>query len=211
MHPVRYSELLTPRPGTYIRLLRRAHFLTWHNSAQSLIAGHLNPLQRYSTLLFYYAMPRYGSYTVRHIAVGMTRDSPYDLIAQCVLELRHETEQHYASYIEEPDQDSQEVIIMVVKNENSSCFHMAITGTNTDIENAKAVCSQAVLYRSTDGDPDLYYAVVDSVPQTVSSCLCSPSKQEYEDLTCLSMHREAGKVAQRLKTYIISNAEVLHG
>lgn len=100
---------------------------------------------------------------------------------------------------------------MVIKNESTYCFHMAITGTTTDVENAKAVCSQAVLYRSTRDDPDLYYAVYDSLTHMVSFCRCSPSKEAIEDVSCYSMHREASKVAQWLKTYIISNAEVLRG
>lgn len=38
---------------------------------------------------------------------------------------------------------------MAVEKESNSCFHMAITGTNTDVENAEAVRAQDVLYRST--------------------------------------------------------------
>jgi malonyl CoA-acyl carrier protein transacylase len=98
---------------------------------------------------------------------------------------------------------------MVIINESNSCFHMAITGTNTDIENAKAVCSQAVLYRSTEDDPDLYYSVYDSRTQKVFFCLCDPAKQEFEDVSCYSMQGEADKVTEWLKTYIVSNAEVL--
>jgi hypothetical protein len=100
---------------------------------------------------------------------------------------------------------------MVVENESDTCFHMAITGINADIDNAKAVCSQAVLYRSSEDDPDLYSSVYDSLTQMVFFCLCSPSKQEVEDMACYSMHREASKVAKWLKTYIVSNAEVLRG
>jgi hypothetical protein len=143
--------------------------------------------------------------------VGITRNSLYSLIAQCVLELSHETEQCYTTYIEEPEQNNSEVIVMVVKNESNSCFYMAITGTNTDIENTKVVCSQAILYRSTEDDPDLYFSVYDRLTQIVSICLCSPSMQEFKDVTYYSMHREANKIAQGLKTYIVSNAEVLRG
>jgi malonyl CoA-acyl carrier protein transacylase len=98
---------------------------------------------------------------------------------------------------------------MVIINESNSCFHMAITGTNTDIENAKAVCSQAVLYRSTEDDPDLYCSVYDNRTQKVFFCLCDPAKQEFEDASCYSMQGEADKVIEWLKTYIVSNAEVL--
>lgn len=99
---------------------------------------------------------------------------------------------------------------MVVKNERKSCFHMAITYANTDLENAKAVCSQAILYSSTEDDPKLYYAIHDSHAQMVYFCLCDPSQQVFGDVSHYSMQGEADKVAEWLKTYIISNAEVLH-
>jgi hypothetical protein len=98
---------------------------------------------------------------------------------------------------------------MVVENESNSCFHIAITGTNTDIENAKAVCSRAILYRSSEDDSDLFYSVYDSLTQTVFYCLCSPSTQEFEDVSCNSMQGEADQVAEWLKPYIVVNAESL--
>lgn len=103
---------------------------------------------------------------------------------------------------------------MVVVNERNSCFHTAIAGTtgskhNTDIENAKAVCAQAVLYRSAEDDTNLYYSVYDSGTQEVFFCLCDPAKQEFEDVSCHSMQEEADKVSEWLKTYIVLNAEVL--
>jgi hypothetical protein len=98
---------------------------------------------------------------------------------------------------------------MVVVDELKSCFHMAITGTYTDIETTKAVCAQAVLYRSAEDDPDLYYSVYDSRTQKVFFCLCNPAKQEFEDVSCYSMQGEADKVTEWLNTYIVSNAEAL--
>jgi hypothetical protein len=119
-----------------------------------------------------------------------------------------ETEQRYTIYIEELKEDDP-IIVMVIMNESNSCFHTAITGTNTDMENAKAVCAQAVLYRSTEYDPDLYYSVYDSRTQKVFFCLCDPAKQEFVDVSCYSMQGEADKVSEWLKTYIVSNAEAL--
>jgi malonyl CoA-acyl carrier protein transacylase len=139
----------------------------------------------------------------------MTGNSLYDLVAQCVLELSRGTEQSYTTHTEETEHDEPEVVVMVIENESNSCFHMAITGTTTDVENAKAVCCQAILYRSSEDDPDLYYCVYDRVTRMVFFCLCSPSKQELEDMSCYSIQREADKVAECLKTYIVSNAEVL--
>jgi hypothetical protein len=98
---------------------------------------------------------------------------------------------------------------MVVENESHSCFHIAITGTNTDIENAKAVCSQAILDRSSEDDPDLYCSVYDTLTQTVFHCLCSPSTQEFEDVSCNSMQGEADQVAEWLKAFIVMNGDSL--
>jgi hypothetical protein len=39
---------------------------------------------------------------------------------------------------------------MFIVDKRNSCFYAEITGTNTDFENAKAVYSHAVLYRSTE-------------------------------------------------------------
>jgi hypothetical protein len=68
---------------------------------------------------------------------------------------------------------------------------------------------QAILYRSSEDDPDLYYSVYDSLTQMVYYCLCSPSTQEFEDVSCNSMQGEADQVAEWLKAYIAVNAEAL--
>jgi hypothetical protein len=98
---------------------------------------------------------------------------------------------------------------MVIVDERKSCFHMAITGTDTNIENAKEVCAQAVLYRSAEDDPELYYSVYDSRTEKVFFCLCDPAKKGFEDVSCYSMQGEADKVSEWLKTYIVLNAVVL--
>jgi hypothetical protein len=85
---------------------------------------------------------------------------------------------------------------MVIVDERKCCFHMAITSTNTDIENAREVCAQAVLYKSAEDDPDLYYSVYDSRTQKVFFCLCTPAKQEFEDVSYYSMQGEADKVLE---------------
>ncbi|KAH8710283.1 hypothetical protein GQ44DRAFT_434805 [Phaeosphaeriaceae sp. PMI808] len=116
---------------------------------------------------------------------------------------------HYTTCIEESDQNDPEVLVIVVKNDHKICFHIAVTCSNTDIENAKAVCSQAVLYRTMENDPEVYFSVYDSRNQVVFFCLCDPSKQEFEDVSYYSVQVEAGKIAEWLKTYIVSNMEVL--
>jgi hypothetical protein len=80
---------------------------------------------------------------------------------------------------------------MITENKSNSCFHIAIMGTNTEIENAKAVCSRAILYWSTEDDPDLYYSVYDSRTQIVFFCLCSPCKRGFEDVSCYSMQEKS--------------------
>ncbi|KAH7061832.1 hypothetical protein BKA63DRAFT_497678 [Paraphoma chrysanthemicola] len=137
--------------------------------------------------------------------------SLYNLVVECVLKLSRGTEECYTTHIKESEQDDPEVIVIVVENESKSCFHLAITGTNTDIENAKAVCSQAILERSSKDDPDLYYAVYDSHTQIVFYCLCSPSTQEFDDVSYHSMQGEADQVAEWLKAFIVVNAEALRG
>jgi hypothetical protein len=130
-------------------------------------------------------------------------------VVRCVLELSSESEGCYNTYLEESEHEDAEIIIIVIGNERNSCFHMAITSSNTNIENAKAVCCQAVLYRSTEDDCNLYYAVHDSHTQRVFFCLCNPLHQEFEDVSCYSMQGETDKIVYWLKTYTTSNAEVL--
>jgi hypothetical protein len=86
---------------------------------------------------------------------------------------------------------------------------MAATGTNADIESAKTVCSQAILYRTKENDASLYFAVCDNRTQTVYFCPCDPSQQTFEDVSHYSMHRQAEQIVKWLKTYIQLNSEVL--
>jgi hypothetical protein len=97
---------------------------------------------------------------------------------------------------------------MVVKNDSSTCLHVAITGTNTDLENANDVCCQAILYRSTEDDPDLHYSVYDSLTQTLYFRLFSPSGQVSENVSYHPM-REEDEIAEWLKICIVLNAEDL--
>jgi hypothetical protein len=133
---------------------------------------------------------------------------------QCVSELLGKDGQPYSVRVEESErdeleQDEPEVVIMLVQNERNTCFHIAVARTNTNIDDAKAVCSQAVLYRTKEDDPSLYFAVYDSCTQTVYFCLCDPFKQTFEDISQYSMQNEAGVIAERLKAYTDSNARVL--
>lgn len=88
---------------------------------------------------------------------------------------------------------------------------MAATGTNIDIENAKMVCAQAILSRTREHVPTLYFAVYDSLAHIVYFCLFSPSRQDFEDVSRYSMRKEGNEVALWLKTYVVSNAEALSG
>lgn len=107
------------------------------------------------------------------------------------------------------DGDNPDVLILLIENGHHTCFHIAVPWGNNDIENAKAVCSQAVLYRTTQDDADVYFAVFDVRLQVVYFCLCSPSQQEFEDVARHSMQREAGRAIEKLNTYIVSNTNVL--
>jgi hypothetical protein len=115
----------------------------------------------------------------------------------------------YTVDIDDSEVDDPDVVIMLIKNGCNSCFHIAVPWNNSDIENAKAVCSQAILYRTKEDDPDLYFAIYDIRAQMVSFCLCSPSQEAFEDVSQYFIQREGERVAERLKVYIVSNAEVL--
>jgi hypothetical protein len=156
-------------------------------------------------------MPKY--YTTLTLALCEkidSRNSMHDTLARGVLEVSSETEQPHTIHLEKPEQNDPGDILMVVDNESTSWFHVAIMGTNTHSENAKEVCAQAILYKNKEDDPDLFYSVYDSLTQTVLFCLCSSSRQDFEDISCYSMHREADKIVKLLKAYIVSNTEVLH-
>lgn len=107
------------------------------------------------------------------------------------------------------DGDRSDVLIILIKHRHHTCFHTAVTCGNNDIENAKAVCCRTVLYRMTQGDADVYFAILDVRLQVVYFCLCSPSQQEFEDASQHFMQGQAGRVIKKLKTHIASNADVL--
>jgi hypothetical protein len=115
----------------------------------------------------------------------------------------------YTVDIMDSEVDDPDVVIMLIKNGCNSCFHIAVPWSNSDIENAKAVCSQAILYRTKEDDPDLYFAIYDIRAQMVSFCLRSPSQEAFEDVSQYFIQRKGERVAERLKVYIVSNAEVL--
>lgn len=107
------------------------------------------------------------------------------------------------------DGDNPDVLIILINHGCQTCFRIAVPRGNNDIENAKAVCCQAVLYRTTQGDADVYFAVLDIRLQAVYVCLCSPSQQEFKDVSQHFIQGQAGRAVERLKTYIVSNAYVL--
>jgi hypothetical protein len=129
---------------------------------------------------------------------------------RCISELSEDDKQRYTVCVEGSEQQIPEVVIMLIQKGRSSCFHMAATWTNPDIEHAKAVCSQAILERTDDGDASLYFAVHDSYTDRVHFCLCDPSQQTFEDVSQYSIRNEPKSIVTWLKTYVQSNAEVLH-
>ncbi|KAF2691561.1 hypothetical protein K458DRAFT_425499 [Lentithecium fluviatile CBS 122367] len=136
-------------------------------------------------------------------------DDEIGQMVRYVLELVNTDGQTYTIQVEELEQDVPEVVIMSICDTRAFCFHVAITWSIPDIENAKAVCSQAVLYRSTDNDPLLYFAVYDRHTQTLYFCLLDPAQQTYEDMIHYSTQHQDGEAATRLQTYVASNAEAL--
>jgi hypothetical protein len=111
--------------------------------------------------------------------------------------------------MEESELAAPEVVVMLIRDGRTICFHIAITYTNTDLESAKAVCSQAVLYSSTENDACLFFAVYDCTTQMGCFCLLDPKEQTYEDVAQFEMPRQATHVGARLQAYVASNAEAL--
>ena len=106
-------------------------------------------------------------------------------MAQYVLGLVNIDTQTYTVHVEEPEQAAPEVVVMSICDGRAHCFHIAMTRCDTDIENAKVVCSQEVLYRSTDSDPLLYFAVYDRCSHRVSFGLLDPKYRTCENSTIL--------------------------
>lgn len=131
------------------------------------------------------------------------------LILGCVSEIAYKDQQCYAVCIEDDGQDDPELVIAVICKGRTSFFHIAAAWTNTNLENATAVCSEAILYRSKEEDANLFFAECDSRTDTVYFCLCDPSRLTFEDVSHYSVHSEAEQIAERLKTYVCLNAEVL--
>jgi hypothetical protein len=130
------------------------------------------------------------------------------VLGQCISEISDESKKKYTCGVERGVLDSPEVFLVLVKTGRKSCFHLAVTGTNADIENAKMVCAQAVLCRTEEHDPAVYFAVYDTRAYVVYFCRFIPSQQELEDVSSYSMRKEANQVGQWLKTYIVVNASV---
>jgi hypothetical protein len=113
----------------------------------------------------------------------------------------------YIIVVEMPESDGKEVSLVAIHNEHKLCFLMVVCPL--DVEDAKAVCAQAVLHNSTPNDCTLYYAVYDVCRKTVHFCLCDPREQWFEDVAKHSMQSHAGLIAARLRLYISNNARVL--
>lgn len=135
--------------------------------------------------------------------------NPLNLIERCILDLTSGDGQAYTIHWDGADGEDPDDVIVLIKYGHRTCFHIAATCGNNDIEDAKAVCCQAVLYRTTQGDADVYFAVLDIGSQVVHFCLCSPSQQEFEDVSQHAVEQEAERIVERMKTYIVSNADVL--
>ncbi|KAH5621697.1 hypothetical protein HBI51_249160 [Parastagonospora nodorum] len=128
-------------------------------------------------------------------------------IAQYVQETLHSMQDQYAVAVEVPEQDAEEDSLIAIHNEHNLCFLIAVT--HGDIDDAAAICAQAVLQNSTHNDCTLYYAVFEAPTQIVHFCLCDPHEETYELVFRQSMHSRARQVATFLETYVASNAQAL--
>lgn len=154
-------------------------------------------------------MLTYGSDVLTKILFILNKFSPYDVVERCVLELTSGDREAYTMHLDESEGNNPDVLVILIKHGHNICFHIVVPWGNDDIENAKALCSQAVLHRTEENDADLYFAVFDIRVQAVYFCLCSPSQLEFEDVSQHIMQREVERMVERLKTYIVSNSDVL--
>ena len=160
------------------------------------------PLYYHSPTTLFHAMSRYGACSISDVLTSnmetVKRSNDSTQLFEYLRTLLNTNNQTYTFHLETPedleDNDS-DISILSISNGRDVCFHIAVTDGNTDIEEAKDVCSQAVLYRSLKDDPDLHFAVYDRGSQTIHLCLLHPGEEEYEDVSNCSMHGQAEGVA----------------
>ena len=69
--------------------------------------------------------------------------------------------QAYTIDLDDAKGDNPDVFIVLIKHGRHHCVHIAVPLGNNDIEDTKAVGAQAVLYRTTQDDAELYFAIFD--------------------------------------------------
>jgi hypothetical protein len=109
--------------------------------------------------------------------------------------------------VEEPGSSDDEVSLFAIHHERKLCLFIAIS--YSDVEEASAVCAQAVLHRSTPNDGLLYYAVYDVLTQMVYLCLCDPQEETYEDVDEHCLQSSPSRVEDWLRSYVLLNAQAL--
>jgi hypothetical protein len=126
---------------------------------------------------------------------------------QEILEILRNPPNHYAIMVEEPDSSDEKVSLVAIHDEHKLCFFIAIS--YTDVEEASAVCAQAVLYRNTPNDSLLYSAVYDVLTQMIYFYRCDPRERTYEYVAEHCMQSPASRVDIWFRLYVSSNAQVL--
>jgi hypothetical protein len=127
---------------------------------------------------------------------------------QDILEIPDNMSLHY-TVVKEPGSSDEEVSLFAIHDERKLCFFIAIS--HTHVEEASAICAQAVLHRSTPNDGLLYYAVYDVLTQMVYFCLCDPQEETYEDVDKHCLQSPASRVEDWLRSCVLLNAQALGG
>ena len=125
-----------------------------------------------------------------------------------MLELLNSDDHTYTIRVEEPE-DALQTTVILISDGRHICFHLAVSQNNADIDDAKAVCAQAVLYRSTPYNASLYFAVYNTSTQLVHFCSLDPAAQTYKDTKKYSMRSETSEAEARLQAFVASNSRVL--
>jgi hypothetical protein len=137
-------------------------------------------------------------------------DQPHnqiEFLSHSMHEYLNRDELKYIICKEVTEQDGLSTAVVTISDLHKICFHTA--WTNGNVEDAKVICAQAVLYRSTPRSPLLYYAVFDSRTQTGHLCLLDPKEQEYTDVATYSSGYQKEQMLAVLEMYVTSNAQVL--
>ncbi|KAF2023087.1 hypothetical protein EK21DRAFT_95193 [Setomelanomma holmii] len=106
--------------------------------------------------------------------------------------------------LSDPEQDPQYIHLIASKG-TTDAFHIVVLWQGTDIEEAKEICAQEVLHKSTESDGVLYFALYHPTEQKLYLCTVDPNEGEMSDIS----NGAVQDMASTLKTYVEANYQAL--